>query len=449
MRSCPYLSKSLPVNRPLLRRVPRRGASDSSRADTAAPPLEKEPALTTFVKAVYPLGAFQTGNRGNGAARAARQRTRHDRQRRRFKGARPCARFGRGESGFAPSFLHLPWQAASRFRSSSPMTTASRSKTNSAPLIRSSISSAGWWNAEPGRRSAAPWCSSSYLDTTMDSSRKSPVRHLPAKNRLDAGAASRRRATSPAGPIRLAALPFGSLPAGTIKVIVPVPGCENFNGLRNHQAGQGDRGHLSAEPGLLCRLQHRGPWPERRRRRSRERTLTLDEVRKDSRLRRRCGEGHPGAAGVARSAFPFRPDHRARRPAPAIRISTLTELPCRRSSISAASSRPITPRRCRASISIPADSASATATPWPGVVELTGAQTEDRPPARLSRLNLFDASFLLEGPLSDNVSFLVTARRSYIANVLDFFLNKIAKTSSFPSPSFPITGTISRAWMPT
>jgi TonB family protein len=62
-----------------------------------------------------------------------------------------------------------------------------------------------------------------------------------------------------------------------------------------------------------------------------------------------------------------------------------------------------------------------------GVVELTG-----RPP-KTDRLhgyfdvNLFDAGFLLEGPLSDKVSFMVTARRSYIANVLDWFLDDVAK----------------------
>ena len=61
-----------------------------------------------------------------------------------------------------------------------------------------------------------------------------------------------------------------------------------------------------------------------------------------------------------------------------------------------------------------------------GVVELTGRKPKTDRLHGYIDVNLFDASFLLEGPLSDNVSFLVTARRSYIANVLDWFLNKVA-----------------------
>jgi len=62
-----------------------------------------------------------------------------------------------------------------------------------------------------------------------------------------------------------------------------------------------------------------------------------------------------------------------------------------------------------------------------GVVDLTGRKPKtDRLHGYLD-VNLFDAGFLLEGPLTDNVSFLVTARRSYIANVLDWFLDDVLK----------------------
>ncbi len=62
-----------------------------------------------------------------------------------------------------------------------------------------------------------------------------------------------------------------------------------------------------------------------------------------------------------------------------------------------------------------------------GVVDLTGRRPKtDRLHGYLD-VNLFDAGFMLEGPLSDNVSFLVTARRSYIANVLDWFVNDVAR----------------------
>jgi TonB family protein len=62
-----------------------------------------------------------------------------------------------------------------------------------------------------------------------------------------------------------------------------------------------------------------------------------------------------------------------------------------------------------------------------GVVELTGRKPKTDRYHGYIDVNLFDASFLLEGPLSDNVSFLVTARRSYIANVLNWFLDDVLK----------------------
>jgi outer membrane receptor protein involved in Fe transport len=64
-----------------------------------------------------------------------------------------------------------------------------------------------------------------------------------------------------------------------------------------------------------------------------------------------------------------------------------------------------------------------------GIVEITGRRPKtDRIHGYLDG-NLFDASFMAEGPISKSVSFLVTARRSYIANVLTFFLEKVAKLS--------------------
>ncbi|MBN2035187.1 MAG: TonB-dependent receptor [Chitinispirillaceae bacterium] len=61
-----------------------------------------------------------------------------------------------------------------------------------------------------------------------------------------------------------------------------------------------------------------------------------------------------------------------------------------------------------------------------GVVELTGRRPKtDRVHGYLDA-NLFDASCLVEGPISEKASFLVSARRSYIANMLSFFLEKIA-----------------------
>jgi TonB family protein len=64
-----------------------------------------------------------------------------------------------------------------------------------------------------------------------------------------------------------------------------------------------------------------------------------------------------------------------------------------------------------------------------GVVEIKGRQPKtDRVHGYLD-VNLFDASFLVEGPLSDKLSFLVTARRSYVADVMNFFLEKVAHKS--------------------
>ena len=57
-----------------------------------------------------------------------------------------------------------------------------------------------------------------------------------------------------------------------------------------------------------------------------------------------------------------------------------------------------------------------------GIVEITGRRPKtDRIHGYIDG-NLFDASFMVEGPISKNVSFLMTARRSYIADVLDYFL---------------------------
>ena len=62
-----------------------------------------------------------------------------------------------------------------------------------------------------------------------------------------------------------------------------------------------------------------------------------------------------------------------------------------------------------------------------GIVEITGRSPKTDRVHGYADANLFDASFLVEGPVSKNVSFLLTARRSYIANVLDFFLEKVVK----------------------
>ena len=66
-----------------------------------------------------------------------------------------------------------------------------------------------------------------------------------------------------------------------------------------------------------------------------------------------------------------------------------------------------------------------------GVVDLTGREPKtDRLHGYLD-VNLFDAGFLLEGPLTDNVSFLVTARRSYFANALDWYAELVKRPISF------------------
>jgi TonB family protein len=57
-----------------------------------------------------------------------------------------------------------------------------------------------------------------------------------------------------------------------------------------------------------------------------------------------------------------------------------------------------------------------------GVVEITGRRAKTDRVHGYFDANLFDASFLVEGPLSKNVSFLVAGRRSYIADVLKFFM---------------------------
>ncbi len=64
-----------------------------------------------------------------------------------------------------------------------------------------------------------------------------------------------------------------------------------------------------------------------------------------------------------------------------------------------------------------------------GVVDLTGRKPKTDRVHGYVDVNLFDAGFLFEGPLADNVSFMVTGRRSYIANVVDWFINDVAKIS--------------------
>jgi TonB family protein len=62
-----------------------------------------------------------------------------------------------------------------------------------------------------------------------------------------------------------------------------------------------------------------------------------------------------------------------------------------------------------------------------GIVEITSRKPKtDRLHGYVDG-NFFDASFMVEGPLAENVSFLVTARRSYIANMLAFVLDKVLK----------------------
>jgi TonB family protein len=66
-----------------------------------------------------------------------------------------------------------------------------------------------------------------------------------------------------------------------------------------------------------------------------------------------------------------------------------------------------------------------------GVVEIKGRQPKtDRFHGYIDG-NLFDASFLVEGPISPKLSFLATARRSYIADVLSFALDKLGVSLPF------------------
>lgn len=64
-----------------------------------------------------------------------------------------------------------------------------------------------------------------------------------------------------------------------------------------------------------------------------------------------------------------------------------------------------------------------------GVVEITGRKPKTDRIHGYADANVFDASLLIEGPLSDKLSFLATARRSYIADVIAFFLKRIARIS--------------------
>ncbi len=60
-----------------------------------------------------------------------------------------------------------------------------------------------------------------------------------------------------------------------------------------------------------------------------------------------------------------------------------------------------------------------------GVVEMRGRSPKtDRLHGSVD-INLFDASVLVEGPILPNISFLATARRSYISEVVGFALNKV------------------------
>ena len=64
-----------------------------------------------------------------------------------------------------------------------------------------------------------------------------------------------------------------------------------------------------------------------------------------------------------------------------------------------------------------------------GIVEITGRRPKtDRLHGYLDG-NLFDASFMVEGPIIKGVTFLATARRSYIANVLSFVLEQVLDVS--------------------
>jgi TonB family protein len=60
-----------------------------------------------------------------------------------------------------------------------------------------------------------------------------------------------------------------------------------------------------------------------------------------------------------------------------------------------------------------------------GVIEIKGRRAKTDRFHGYFDANFFDASFLAEGPLSKNVSLLVAGRRSYIADMLDFVLGDI------------------------
>ena len=78
-----------------------------------------------------------------------------------------------------------------------------------------------------------------------------------------------------------------------------------------------------------------------------------------------------------------------------------------------------------------ADSAARYGNALGGVVELKGRKAKtDRFHGYLDA-NLFDASFMVEGPLSDNLSFLASARRSYIADALVLGLKLIGQKLPF------------------
>ena len=61
------------------------------------------------------------------------------------------------------------------------------------------------------------------------------------------------------------------------------------------------------------------------------------------------------------------------------------------------------------------------------VIEIKGRRPKADRWHGFADVNLFDASFLYEMPLTPKLSFLLTARRSYIANVVEFFVNDILK----------------------
>jgi TonB family protein len=66
-----------------------------------------------------------------------------------------------------------------------------------------------------------------------------------------------------------------------------------------------------------------------------------------------------------------------------------------------------------------------------GIVEIKGREPKtDRLHGYLDA-NLFDASFFVEGPITNQLSFLLTLRRSYIANVIDFVLSDVLKESLY------------------